>query len=115
MLRRKDNIDEALLGLVCPKSFFARQIFRRKLTVLRSGRKSRKIKKNRKDQDSEKNYLFISHPHSTVMLREYFKNILLKSWNIARIFIKLLERFLKYCRNLAMSAQKIINVMLLTY
>ena len=39
--------------------------------------------------------------HSTVILREYFKNIPLKSCNIARIFIKLLERFLKYCRNLA--------------
>ena len=54
-------------------------------------------------------------PHSTVILREYFKNIPLKSCNIAKIFIKLLERFLKYCRNLAMSAQNIINVMLLQY
>ena len=52
-------------------------------------------------------------PHSTVILREYFKNIPLKSCNIARIFINLLEKYLKYCRNLAMSAQNIINVMLL--
>ena len=58
---------------------------------------------------------FHTHPHSTVILREYFKNIPLKSCNIARIFIKLLEMFLKYCRNLAMSAQNIINVMLLQY
>ena len=43
-------------------------------------------------------------PHSIVTLREYFKNIPLKSCNIARIFIKFIERFLKYCRNLAMSA-----------
>ena len=55
------------------------------------------------------------HPHSTIILREYFENILLKSCNIARIFIKLLERFLKYCRNLAMSVQNIINEMLLQY
>ena len=54
-------------------------------------------------------------PHSTVILKEYFKNIPLKSCNIAIIFIKLLERFLKYCKNLAMSAQNIINVMLLQY
>ena len=55
------------------------------------------------------------YSHSAVILREYFKNIPLKSCNIARIFIKLLERFLKYCRNLATSAQNIINVMLLQY
>ena len=54
-------------------------------------------------------------PNSTVILRKYFKNIPLKSRNIVRIFIKLLERFLKYCRNLSMSAQNIINVMLLKY
>ena len=42
-------------------------------------------------------------PHSTVILKEYFENIPLKSCNIAKIFIKLLERLLKYCRNLAMS------------
>ena len=54
-------------------------------------------------------------PHSTVILREYFKNIPLKSCNIAKIFIKRLERFLKYCRNLAMSTQNIINLMLLQY
>ena len=58
---------------------------------------------------------FSNIPRSTVILREFFKNIPLKSCNIARIFIKLLERFLKYCRNLAMSAQNIINVMLLQY
>ena len=56
-----------------------------------------------------------TYSHSTVILREYFKNIPLKSCNIARIFIKLLERFLKCCRNLAMSAQNIINVMVLQY
>ena len=54
-------------------------------------------------------------PHSTVILSEYFQNIPLKSCNIARIFVELLERFLKYCTNLAMSAQNIINVMLLQY
>ena len=52
-------------------------------------------------------------PHSTVILREYFKSIPLNPCNIARIFIKLLERFLKYCRNLAMSAQNIINTLLI--
>ena len=45
----------------------------------------------------------------------YFENIPLKSCNIAKIFIKLLERFLKYCRNHAMSVQKIINGILLQY
>ena len=54
-------------------------------------------------------------PHSTVILREFFKNIPLKSSNIARIFRRLLERFLKYYRNLTMSTQNIINVMLLQY
>ena len=39
-------------------------------------------------------------PHSTVILKEYFENIPLKSCNIAKIFIKLLEMVLKYCRNL---------------
>ena len=52
-------------------------------------------------------------PHSTVILKEYFENIPLKSCNFAKIFIKLLERFLKYCRNLAMSVQNIINGILL--
>ena len=56
-----------------------------------------------------------SHPHSTVILKEYFENIPLKSCNIAKIFIKLLERFLKYCRNLAISVQNIINGILLQY
>ena len=51
------------------------------------------------------------YPHSTVILEEYFENIPLKSCNIAKIFIKLLERFVKYCRNLAMS----INGTLLQY
>ena len=55
------------------------------------------------------------NPHSTVILREYFENISLKSCNIAKIFIKLMERFLKYCRNLAESVQNIINKMLLQY
>ena len=59
-----------------------------------------------------KKYYF---PHSTVILRKYFKNIPLKSCNIARIFIKLLERFLKYCRNLAMSVQNIIDGIFLQY
>ena len=36
------------------------------------------------------------YPHSTVILKEYFENIPLKSCNIAKIFMKLLERFLKY-------------------
>ena len=54
-------------------------------------------------------------PHSTIILRQYFENIPLKSCNIAGIFIKLSERFLKYCRNLAMSVQNIINGMLLQY
>ena len=56
-----------------------------------------------------------SYPHSTVILRKYFENIPLKSCNIARIFIKLLERFLKYFKNLAKSVQNIINGMLLQY
>ena len=54
-------------------------------------------------------------PHSTVILKEYFENITLKSCNIAKIFIKLLERFLKYCRHLAMYVQNIINGILLQY
>ena len=66
------------------------------------------------DKNSERQIKYYN-PHSTVILSEYFKNIPLKSCNIARIFIKLLERFLKYCRNLAMSAQNIINVTLLQY
>ena len=57
----------------------------------------------------------INNPHSTVILKEYFENIPLKSCNIAKIFIKLLERFLKYYRNLAMSVQNIINGKLLQY
>ena len=55
------------------------------------------------------------YPYSTVILKEYFENIPLKSCNIAKIFIKLLERFLKYCRNLAMSVQNSINGILLQY
>ena len=43
---------------------------------------------------------YFTLPHSTVILKEYVENIALKSCNIAKIFIKLLERFLKYCRNL---------------
>ena len=54
-------------------------------------------------------------PHSTVMLKEYFENISLKSCNIAKIFIKLLKRFLKYCRYLAISVQIIINGIFLQY
>ena len=43
-------------------------------------------------------YNYISlYPHSTVILRKYFKNISLKACNIAKISKKLLERFLKYC------------------
>ena len=55
------------------------------------------------------------HPHSIVILREYFKNIPLESCNIARIIIKLLERFLKYRKvpDLAMYARNIINITLL--
>ena len=34
-------------------------------------------------------------PHSIVILKEYFENIPLKSCNIAKVFMKLLERFLK--------------------
>ena len=60
-------------------------------------------------------YLIRRLRHSTVILRKYFKNIPLKFCNIARIFIKLLERFLKYCRNLAMSIRNIINGILLQY
>ena len=55
----------------------------------------------------------VRYPHSTVILKKYFENILLKSCSVAKIFIKLLERFLKYCRNLAMSVQNIINGILL--
>ena len=55
------------------------------------------------------------YPPITVISREYFENILLKFCNIARIFIKLLERFLKYCKNLATSVQNIINEILLQY
>ena len=57
----------------------------------------------------------ILFPHSTVILREYFENIPMKSCNITTIFIKLLERFLKYCGNLAMSRQNIMNEMFLQY
>ena len=38
-----------------------------------------------------------------------------QEFHIFVIFIKLLESFLKYCGNLAMSAQNIINVILLKY
>ena len=37
--------------------------------------------------------LIFGDPHSTVIFREYFENIPLKCWNIASIFIKLLEGF----------------------
>ena len=53
--------------------------------------------------------------YSTVILKEYFENIPLKSCNIAKMFIKLLERFLEYWRNLAISIQNIINGILLQY
>ena len=66
-------------------------------------------------QFSKKIHKTCTFPHSTVILREYFENIPLKSCNIATIFIKLLERFLKYCRNLAMSVQNILNKMLLQF
>ena len=56
-----------------------------------------------------------TYPHSIVILWEYFGNVPWKSCNISRIFIKLLERFLKYCRNLAMSVQNIINGMWMQY
>ena len=52
---------------------------------------------------------------SHIILKEYFENISLKSCNIAKVFAKLLERFLKYCRNLAMSVQNIINEILLQF
>ena len=60
-------------------------------------------------------HLKFSHKntHSTVVLKENFENIPLKSCNIAKIFLTLLERFLKYCRNLAMSVQNIINGILI--
>ena len=58
-------------------------------------------------------HIEIYYPHSTAILEEYFENIPLESCNIAKIFIKLLERFLKYCRNLEMSVQNIINGILL--
>ena len=65
---------------------------------------------------SKKKFRFFQpNPHSTVILKEYFENIPLKSCNITKIFIKLLVRFLKYCRNLAMSVHNIINGMLLQY
>ena len=57
----------------------------------------------------------VNYPHSTVISKEYFENIPLKFCNIEKIFIKLLEIFLKYCRNLAMSVQNIINGILLQY
>ena len=57
----------------------------------------------------------MNFPHSTVILRKYFNNISLKSCNTARIFMKLLERFLKYCKNLAMSVQNFVNEMFLQY
>ena len=53
----------------------------------------------------------INVSHNPVILRKYFENIPLKSRNIARIFMKLLERIQKYCRNLAMFVQNIINRM----
>ena len=43
------------LRLVYPKSPFARLNFGRKLTVLNSGRTSRKIKESYKDQNLKKN------------------------------------------------------------
>ena len=58
---------------------------------------------------------YSSDSHSIVILKKYFENISLKSCNIAKIFIKLLERFLKYFRNLAMSVQNIINGIFLKY
>ena len=57
----------------------------------------------------------INFPHSTVIFKEYFETIPLKFCNIAKIFIKLLERFIKSCRNLAMSVQNIIIGILLRY
>ena len=60
-------------------------------------------------QKIRKNRFFRKIPHSAVILKEYFENIPLKSCNIEKIFIKLLERFLKYCSNLAISIQNILN------
>ena len=51
--------------------------------------------------------IFFFFLHSTVILREYFQNITSKFCNIARIFLKVLEKFLKYCN--------IMNKMLLRY
>ena len=43
--RRKDNIDETPLRLVRPKSPFERWIFRREMTIIHGGRKSKKKNK----------------------------------------------------------------------
>ena len=63
----------------------------------------------------QNNCLINNHPHHIVILREFFENIPLKYCNITRIFMKLLERFLKNCRKFAMFGQNIINGMLLQY
>ena len=46
-------------------------------------------------------------------IERIFRICYIEIMHIAKIFIKLLERFLKYCRNLAMSVQNIINGILL--
>ena len=40
-------------------------------------------------------YFLIVYPHSTVIVKEYFENIPLKSCNIAKIIIKLLSKILQ--------------------
>ena len=49
-----------------------------------------------------------NYPHSTLILKENFENIPLKSCNTAKIFIKLLEKLLKYCKGYLFGVVKIL-------
>ena len=73
-------------------------MWKKKLTVLKMS-KTFIMHNNNSGENLFKNWskklLSGKYPHSTVIFKEYFENIPLKSCNIAKIFIKLLERFLK--------------------
>ena len=55
------------------------------------------------------------YPHSTEIFRKYFKNIPWKYCKIAKIFRKLSLILLKYCNNLAMSAQNMTYAIFFKY
>ena len=56
-----------------------------------------------------------NYPHSTDILRKYYRNIPWKYCKIAKIFQNLSLILLKYCNNLAMSAQNMTYAIFYKY